>query len=562
MTTTTRGLVVDDNPALAKRLVDILDLGFKALKWSVKWRSSETALGAIQLVQESPPFDFAIIDFELESGENGLSVVREIRAAKPSTCYILVITGETRRHPNFIELSKDAGADHAIIREQITLRSSAREGPDGWDAYSLARRIRKHRIVLKQAADGFAIDFAEDTGVQSMLHSLGDPPGEYHDAITRGQHIASSLILECLERDDDAGTTLRVEHLAPGRSGAHVCKVLRKQAGHPDESFVVKIGLDHAALKAEWKANQNAAYTLSPQVLVRLTGDLKTHSSSGYAALSAGLARDASTLRSWLCDPMTKTQQARGVAEELFGGHLVSLFQQNLRQRRDVTGWLEVSPVLRLRVHDALVTHAEVWRHEQGAHRRDAGELAALLRAFVDSGALPGTDARVLGREVVHIHAFGDLHSSNVMVQTVGQPRPVLVDASQYGVHHWATDATRLLVDLVLRVRRAGVESMLWSGVAGDCAYAEGLCHCSDPGGEPQEPVDAFIAQVVDERHRYLSLDDLEPREANWHWQWHVALAREFLRQGSRPGTLPTRAVVALTAAARHLTRAAEALRD
>jgi hypothetical protein len=48
----------------------------------------------------------------------------------------------------------------------------------------------------------------------------------------------------------------------------------------------------------------------------------------------------------------------------------------------------------------------------------------------------------------------------------------------------------------------------------------------------------------------------------DWHWQWHVALAREFLRQGSRPGLLPTRAVLALTAAARHLQQAAEALAD
>lgn len=556
-----RGLVVDNDPELAEGVRNILNLGFRRFRWEVDWVMSHSALAACQLVQDEPPFDFAIVDYDLGPYENGLSVVKELRNTS-TDCYILVITGETDSHPAFTDRSKRAGADHAIIRHRLNLEEpDTSNRDDDWDGFSLARRIRKH-MIIQDRADGLTITFAKDTSVQSMLYSLGDPSGTHRDVMTRGEHIARTLILNCLERDDDAGAALHVEHLAPGRSGAHVCKVLRSQAGQPDETFVIKIGLDQAALDEERRANENAVRVLTPQVLIELTGGLRTDPASGYSALAARLARDAVTLASWLHDPSTTVEQAKNVADELFGAHLARLFQLNLRQRRGATGWITMSPVHQLRVHDALSTYGDVWAHPQGADRPDADELGAVLREYVDFGSLPNVDARLLDEDVIFVNAFGDLHATNVLVQKVGQPRPVLVDASRYGAHHWATDAARLVVDLVLQVRRPGVESMLWSSLADEYGFAESLCHCSSATIDEvaEHPVDAFIAQVVAKLREYLRLTDLGLREAVWHWQWHIALAREYLRQGSRPGMVPPRAVLALSSAARHLTLAAESL--
>jgi hypothetical protein len=163
---------------------------------------------------------------------------------------------------------------------------------------------------------------------------------------------------------------------------------------------------------------------------------------------------------------------------------------------------------------------------------------------------------------VTYVHGFGDLHATNILVRTAGRPGPVLIDASAYGPQHWAGDAARLLVDLVLQARRTGVDAMLWTSVAADAPYAGGLCGCAGAGaGDPANPVDALVGQVIARRDTYLHLADLRLREAAWHWQWHVALAREFLRQGSRPGLMPPTAVLALAAAAGQLERAAAALR-
>ncbi|GAB1690586.1 response regulator [Krasilnikovia sp. M28-CT-15] len=568
--TTVRALIVDNKPFMAERTKGVVDHGFKTLNWQVDWETPDSILAALRMVQDLPKFDFAIIDYALEHGETGQSVVAEIRLRQGLDCYILVVTAEADDHPSFRELSMGAGANEAIIRGRLTTTSTGNHGSDKWDAESLARRIRKHMKALGRVHD-FEIKFGEDTGTQSMLSGLGEPPGARGDVIDRGEHIARTLILEFLERDNDAGAILHVNRLAPGRSGAHVCKVRRVQAGQPAESFVLKIGLDRAALEAERTANDKAARVLTPQVLVTHSGGLKTDRSSDYGALAAALANNAVTLDSWLRSTETTTTQARQVADELFGGHLKSLFQESLRQDRDTSQWLATAPLHRLRIEDALETYAPVWAHPQGVHRKDVDDLVALLRTYVEAGSLPGVDRSMIDKTVVYVHAFGDLHASNVLVQTVGRPRPVLVDASQYGPHHWATDSTRLLVDLVLQVRRSGVESMLWSAVADDCAYADALCgyagdadarcgFAGDAAGELTTPVDAFIAQVVTEQRKYLCIAELGLRDAFWHWQWHVALAREFLRQGSRPGMLPTRAVVALSAAASHLRRAAKAL--
>jgi CheY-like chemotaxis protein len=564
MTNEPRGLIVDDQPDNIRHVQRILDFGFSKLNgdWRVRWSRAEDPIEAINLVR-CEEFDFALIDFQLKGGETGLSIVEELRRRRNKDCYILVLTAESDSNADFLNLSKSAGADHAIIRtNHLTVHPRAKGDEDGWDAYSLARKIRK-RMQVFDHADGFEIVFAEEAGVQSMLCSLGEPPGEHRNARTRGELIARTLIIDCLEREDDRDTTFTVHHLAPGRSGAHVCKVVRVASDGVAESFVLKIGMGRAALEAERAANAEAARVLSAQVLVRLDRPLRTDDSSGYTAVAAGLVNDTLTLGEWMRQPETTPEQAIALADELHGHHLIRLLQSDLRRAASTRDWLTMSPILRLRVRECLTRYSEIWKDERGAQQPDAKRMGETLLAFVNDGALPDTDRKWLGDRVTHARGFGDLHSGNILVQSYVTARPLLVDASQYGVHHWATDVTRLLVDLVLHVRRPGVESMLWSGVAADTQYASGLCHCAgDLSAAGADPVDAYIARVVERRGQYLCLAELEPREANWHWQWHVALSREFLRLGSRPGLVPTRAVVAMTAAAHHLNRAAAALRD
>jgi hypothetical protein len=112
------------------------------------------------------------------------------------------------------------------------------------------------------------------------------------------------------------------------------------------------------------------------------------------------------------------------------------------------------------------------------------------------------------------------------------------------------------LVDVFLRIRQAGVPSMLWSSFGADVTESAWLCPLRRSATADQSTPTAFLDQICEEvseaRSDYPGQDF-----ADWHWQWHVAIAKEFLRQSSSSDLTPMRAALAVVAAGRHLREAA-----
>jgi hypothetical protein len=200
-----------------------------------------------------------------------------------------------------------------------------------------------------------------------------------------------------------------------------------------------------------------------------------------------------------------------------------------------------------------MVTHA---RWEDVKTKFDVQPRARMLAP--GKQIINGTNRpdRLKGK-TVYVDGFGDLHSTNVLVQQGTYARRVLVDASLYGKHHWTADATRLLVDLMLRVRYAGADAMLWARLGDAAAYAARLCPLANELSPDGSPVDALLFRALVQLPEYLQVENLGLPKQDWHWQWHVGLAREFVRQGSRPDLMPTHAVLAFMSAAHHLKVAA-----
>ncbi|GIF44553.1 hypothetical protein Axi01nite_88640 [Actinoplanes xinjiangensis] len=564
VTTQHRGLIVDDHEEQAEKIKQGLKIAFKKIDVVVDWKFADSALKACTLIEDEEPFDIAILDYELEESENALSVVDELRDKAPR-CYILVVTGVGHDYPYFAELARNRGAAAAIHRKQLTLTKSATDEVESWDYHHLAARISRH-LTVQGWGGKLNVEFAETAGMESMLYQLGTPPGADGDVRARGKRVARSLILECLG-ERDLHTTLHVEHLTAGKSGAFVCKVRGEQPGRANRSSVIKMSLNRADLESEHRINKDAAEVIGDGALVKFADRARKDPQSDYWALASPFAEDTVALDRWLAHPGTLPTQAGAVAGEIFGRSLAPLFQSSLRTDQATDSWFALSPVHLQRVREAISAYRPVWGLPEGAAVPGAEGLATELRTFADDRTLPGTNVPPVPKKVTYVHGFGDLHSGNILVRATGQPWPRLVDASGYGPQHWAGDAARLLVDLVLVVRRTGAGSMLWSSVVADAEFAGDLCGCdigphpTDPAGAETSPVDAFIGEVVGRRQEFLHLDELGLREADWHWQWHTALAREFLRQGARPGLMPTSAVLGLTAAARHLGKAVTALR-
>jgi hypothetical protein len=105
---------------------------------------------------------------------------------------------------------------------------------------------------------------------------------------------------------------------------------------------------------------------------------------------------------------------------------------------------------------------------------------------------------------------------------------------------------------------------MIWTDFRGECDIAAALCPvcggCSVEKfeGWGREAVDAFIERAVELLPRSTHMEDLRVHPDDWHWEWHVGLAKEFLRQSAYEDLTPPRACLALIAAGEHVRIASE----
>jgi hypothetical protein len=230
------------------------------------------------------------------------------------------------------------------------------------------------------------------------------------------------------------------------------------------------------------------------------------------------------------------------------------LFAQRDHLRVEATAWLMPSSSDVVRARATLARFAPALADPRIRDKSlDAREFRT-LRSFLDDPDFLSAYAPSLPEQVNIVRSFGDLHCRNVLIQGDLLPSPVLIDASLYGLRHWASDFARLIVDLFLRIRRPDVESMLWDDLEDSILAGERLCPHGYGQPRPDEsPVDAFIAQAVIGAQEFTNARGLGVLADDWHWQWHAALAKEFLRQSSHADLTPPRAALALLLAARHL---------
>lgn len=541
-----RGLLVEDLPVNVDTVCVSLDLAFHDLcEWKIDWTVCGSAPEARMTIKDSDYFDFAIVDIGLGEGNPTGTPVAEYLTRSEERTFVLLISSVPDKYAK--TFTNRTTTLPAIFRSQLN------DGDGEWSYDRLAAKIRRHVLTHEHAPTDHLKFDENDPGIVSILESLGGPP----DGRQRGAKIAYNLAMRCLDPIDTRNPVFQLSYLAPGRSGAYVCRVGLFGDNQPEQAFVLKIGLDARALQQELAANRQAAKALREQSLVQITGEVQSDP-SGYSAIIARVAEQTRTMSAWLAGDATP-EQARDIANMLFGEELSRLAVEEVKAERPLTDWLKSPAITTLRVEAELDRIGAILGHPAGAARTDATQIRDTILAFTQTGTLPVADPRRLNGSAVYVRGFGDLHSSNVLIQTGRHPRPILIDASGYGSHHWATDSARLMVDVFLRVRAPGLPAMLWEDFDDSVRTSISLCpRCT--GGIPFEdmPVDHFLDEVVSGLPENLRFEPLGLGEQIWHWQWHVGLAKEFLRQGCHADLTLPRSVLAFVAASCHLRRATD----
>jgi hypothetical protein len=191
----------------------------------------------------------------------------------------------------------------------------------------------------------------------------------------------------------------------------------------------------------------------------------------------------------------------------------------------------------RARVGRALDELGDLLGDPRGAALDDVEVIVRAIKAFVREGRIGDVSRGQRPGAAIGLVQHGDLHGGNILVTGGDRARPNLIDLASHGVHHWAYDLARLVVDIVMHCVDLSPEWHFWERWA---SWRQTLTVVSEFGAVPDDPgnpgATAAVRWVVEHHERLLpQLDDAS------RWQWHIALAEQLLRAACRGLPTPKR---------------------
>lgn len=210
-----------------------------------------------------------------------------------------------------------------------------------------------------------------------------------------------------------------------------------------------------------------------------------------------------------------------------------------------------------------LTELADALSRPEGGGLPDAQRIIAELVLFVRASRLGDLGAHELPKQCWTTYCHGDLHTRNVLIYRGRHPAPTLIDASDFGLDHWAKDPARIAIDLLLRSFDADVESLfftrfgIWRQLAGQLGDLAGPLVAPCPSPATRAALVALNWLATRLRAFCAPLTDDAEFEEN-HWEWRIVLAYWLLRSIRYTDVPAPKKALGIVAAHDQLTAAAQ----
>src|SRR5262249_20517233 len=156
--------------------------------------------------------------------------------------YILVVTSYPDRDYMHRDRALEAGANGVAVRHELLADVGE------WSFESLTWKIREHLVSRGLISLGRLVYDENDVRITSILERLGSRGNSEAERVAGGVRVVHNLAMGCLRQPRIDEADFYASYLTPGRSGAHVCRIDMSMMDQPNESFVLKFGLDRQAL--------------------------------------------------------------------------------------------------------------------------------------------------------------------------------------------------------------------------------------------------------------------------------------------------------------------------
>jgi Phosphotransferase enzyme family len=520
---TIRGLIVDDNERWLDLVASRFSREFRKFRWEITWdKTTDLNEGQRLISSVEKPFDLVVADLLFKREDlpdrqepSGLELISDAKLRSPQT-YIVAISVGVEELPDLLVKARRRGAHHALWRSEFSLESIDHSPA------AIAGEIRAHLvnngsvIVCEVIADDL------DPAVQSLLHEVGKP-------------TLAGLQQKILEVDRHDAGEIDVRFLAPGASGASVCAITTLIEGSRKVRHVLKLSRAGDRLEREAKRGRQAAEVLPQYLVVQHRPDYPVGPINGWYALGGPLIDPAITLRAWLRTGPSATS-IKTVMEKLFVDGLGRIYSDIKSVATEPLGSFTFSYYRQRRILSVLEEiKAALMRPDGGNLTDSTSDLVRDLTAFVTEGRLLDVLARSIPRQTYATYAHGDLHAGNVLVTDVMHPAPLLIDTSEFGLVHWATDPACFAIDLLMSSVDAGVDSMFFAGFDTwrtlICKFGEGSTQLTavTATGETSAALTALSWLAENLSSVWLAVE-ADSDQGGHYWEWHAALATYLLR--------------------------------
>jgi hypothetical protein len=536
-----RGLIVDDSEVNVHYVTGRLDTYFEKYGWKVEWHRETVPGPAQQVIKTQPPFDLAVVDLlffrddlPTKNESRGLELIAEIHERSDRT-YVFAISSGDSAHPNLFDEARSLGAHHVTHRADFCLESIEHSPP------AICARIRAFLLNNGAVTEAEVIADDNDPAVQSLLHEIG-------------KQTIAQLYGQILESTNHNSRRIQVSFLAPGASGAVVCAIAADVAGVATFRHVLKMSRALDKLKMEASQATLAANVIAPRFFVRHHTPVPTREVNGWYALGAPLLERARTLRSWLAGGPSPAI-VEDVFETLFIEGLAPVYADyDDEEEGNAVEAYKFQPYKQCQILQAIDELRPALTRPEGGRLSDTDNLVVGLSLFVRGARLGDLARHELPARTRTTFTHGDAHGGNILIYEGKRPTPTLIDASNFGRGHWAQDAAKLAVDLLMRGVDTGVESLfftrfdVWRGLAeqiGDLRYPV-TAEC--PNAASRAAL-AGLNWLVTRLRDFCPPLGAESECVRNHWEWRLALAVMLLRSACHPDVPAPKRALAIVAA-------------
>ncbi|MFA6598954.1 MAG: phosphotransferase [Ignavibacteriaceae bacterium] len=470
-------------------------------------------------------FDLIILDIENEPTKTdiGFELLNEIITLYKNSIPLLIFS----RFPRVLEKIEEFRREYKLNIEFIN------KGQRSEPTYHQRVKEKLKSLLNLGLSDIILVPF-NDFNTKSAIEILG-----LHNL----QSIISNYLSykPFIKKDD-----VNIKAIAPGYSGAFVLEMIFGSI-----SKLLKISHDKSAILKEYE-NLNLYSTLLPSTIKTdyERNEPTQYSAEGWYPIIYEFVSYSSTLFMFISDYQDK-QKIEGVLNNLFSNErLLKLYSQKQKCTIPINENVleDIDSVRASYIMNSINILEPILQKYPAYFDQDIIDSITEHHSYKSISKV-----KIVNPNSVQILSHGDLHSDNILVDSLGFP--IVIDPGSISYKHWSYDINRLLVDLF--IKGFGYNTILYfdiESIENDFSISKKIIDRKKINLDTtNQSNNGFIIAI-----NWITQNVSRLYEENFsEWEFQLGLGLEFLKASYKSISLPpNKRVLALLAACEAIRKA------